>query len=242
MINEVRNTVLSILNKDNNGYLTPEQFNLYAASAQNEIFEQINYDYSNSVNKRNSHQHTSGLGDVTKRLAEVINSFRHSTPLSYNPISLHYEMPSDVFSFGVISTVLGEVVEPVQQHDLLKLLSSIDTAPTSDYPIYTIHNLGSTYSNPVQIKVYPTSIVNTGQVIADYIRYPKTPKWTYLGLTAGEPVFNQSAADYQDFELPASYKMDLIVKILGYSGVMIRDEDVVKSAKAEEIQEKQEQR
>jgi len=242
MINDVRNTVLSILNKDNNGYLTPEQFNLYADSAQNEIFEQINYDYSNAVNKRNAHLHTSGLGDVPNRLAEIINGFRYSAPLALNGTSLHLEMPTDVFSFGVLSTRLGEVVEPIEQHRILKLLASSDTAPTTDYPVYTVHNVGPSYLQPVQIKVYPTSLMISGEVTADYIRNPKTPKWTYLGLTGGEPVFNQTAADYQDFELPVSYKMNLVIKILEYAGVMIRDEDVVRAAKTDEIQEKQEQR
>jgi hypothetical protein len=40
MINEVRNTVMAILNKDNNGYVTPEEFNLFAKQAQLELFEE----------------------------------------------------------------------------------------------------------------------------------------------------------------------------------------------------------
>ena len=40
MINTVRNTGMAILHKDNNGYITPEEFNLFAKQAQLEIFEQ----------------------------------------------------------------------------------------------------------------------------------------------------------------------------------------------------------
>ena len=39
MINSVRNTVLSVLNKNNYGYVSPSDFNLYAQNAQVEIFE-----------------------------------------------------------------------------------------------------------------------------------------------------------------------------------------------------------
>ena len=44
MINDVRNTVLSIISKDNRGYITPEEFNLFANQAQLDIFEQYFYD------------------------------------------------------------------------------------------------------------------------------------------------------------------------------------------------------
>ena len=38
-IDNVYNTVLVITNKDNRGYITPEEFNRLANQAQNEIFE-----------------------------------------------------------------------------------------------------------------------------------------------------------------------------------------------------------
>ena len=38
-INDVYNTVLVITNKDNRGYITPEEFSRLANQAQNEIFE-----------------------------------------------------------------------------------------------------------------------------------------------------------------------------------------------------------
>ena len=39
MINSVRNTVLAILNKNNYGYIAPNDFNLYAKQAQLDLFE-----------------------------------------------------------------------------------------------------------------------------------------------------------------------------------------------------------
>ena len=47
MINEVRNTVLSVLNKNNYGYISPSDFNLYAKNAQMEMYEE----YYSSFNK-----------------------------------------------------------------------------------------------------------------------------------------------------------------------------------------------
>ena len=43
IINSVRETVLSVLNKNNYGYITPSDFNLYAKQAQLDIFEDYFY-------------------------------------------------------------------------------------------------------------------------------------------------------------------------------------------------------
>ena len=238
MINEVRNTVLAILSKDNNGYLTPEQFNLYADIAQKERFEQYTYDYSNAVNKRNAHLFTSGLGDVPQIISEVIDRFRTTTALTYDGTSLGFEVPTDAYSLGVVTTSGGEVIEKIDQHKINKLLLSMETVPTEDFPAYTMVN-NSTLTVPTQLKIYPASIVAAD---ISYLRYPKTPKWTYVGLSGGEPLFNLGAVDYQDFELPESDKTFLVTKILQYAGTQISDEEVVKAAKTDEIQEKQEHR
>ena len=50
MINEVRNTVLSVLNKNNYGYISPSDFNLFAENAQMEIFEDYFKNYNKAIN------------------------------------------------------------------------------------------------------------------------------------------------------------------------------------------------
>ncbi len=82
--------------------------------------------------------------------------------------------------------------------------------------------------------VYPNTI--TSNVKVHYLRYPKEPKWTYTSI-GGDPLFNPSAIDYQDFEMPLSDFSDLVVKILQYAGVSIREQEVMAAAKAEELQE-----
>ena len=43
-INNVYQKVLAIANKEQRGYITPQEFNLFANQAQMEIFEQYFYD------------------------------------------------------------------------------------------------------------------------------------------------------------------------------------------------------
>ena len=75
MINNVRNTVMFILNKDNNGYLTPDEFNAFARQAQLEIFEELFYDYNKWLAKRNLGASYSGSSDIPKLLSEIIDKF-----------------------------------------------------------------------------------------------------------------------------------------------------------------------
>ena len=78
MINSVRNTVLSILNKNNYGYISPADFNLFAKQAQLDIFEDYFYQYNTQINKENNRLgRLSGTGyaDIKKGLEEVLDSF-----------------------------------------------------------------------------------------------------------------------------------------------------------------------
>ena len=75
MINDVRNTVLAIINKNNYGYLSPQDFNLYAQQAQMDLFEDYFYQYNQWINKENKRQSGTGYADIVKGLVEVIDFF-----------------------------------------------------------------------------------------------------------------------------------------------------------------------
>jgi hypothetical protein len=239
MINSVRNTVLSILSKDVRGYVTPEEFNLFSKQAQTEIFEQLNFDYSNAMNKQNAGLHGSGYSDIVDKIGEVLDEFVVSANLYLNNTSFTFYMPgkdplrlNQPLAYKINTLTYDDTVEieKIDRHKILNLLASNMTAPSTLYPVYTLYNYG--------IQVYPTTI--TSNVTVEYLRYPKDPKWTYTSLSNGEALFNQGATDYQDFELPQAYETDLIIKICQYAGVSIREADVVQAAKEDEIQSKQE--
>jgi len=227
MINDVRNTVLSIISKDNRGYITPDEFNLFAKQAQLEIFEQYIYSYSNSINKQNARMFGEGYTDVPKNIGEVIDEFSVLTTLTY---SIPYFLPPVDYYYLERVMYNNIEAEKVSQRKISALLNSNLTAPDVSYPVYTLQETG--------LIVYPTTITSN-VITAQYIRYPKDPVWTYNSIVAGQPVFNPSNAFYQDFELPLSDFSGLVVKILQYAGVSIREMEVVQAAKSEEIQESQ---
>ena len=229
MINDVRNIVLSILNKENRGYVTPMEFNLYAKQAQLDIFENYTFAYSNAINKQNARLHGEGYSDIPKNIGEVIDLFSERATLTYNGLTGYYSAPLDYYFLEKLLYNNRTEVEKVSHRKINYLINSNLTAPTTAYPVYTLENDG--------ILVYPSTIVSN--VTAQYVRYPKDPNWTYSSINDGDPVFNSSAAGYQDFELPNSDFANLVVKILYYSGVQIREEQVTAAAKGEEVQDAQ---
>lgn len=300
MINSVRNTVLSILNKNNYGYISPADFNLFAKQAQLDIFEDYFYQYNTQINKENNRLgRLSGTGyaDIKKGLEEVLDSFSvtsfltrvnaniYSLPLDYYLINKIFYYPNQLTSGTTTGTTVGKLddvdanflgvvsagdivvnttdstsafvtavantsltlssdiivsgenyaiynnkniaeVERVNQDKIFYLTNSNLTAPTTQYPAYVLE------AN--NITAYPTTISGVSDLQTQYVRYPKDPKWTYQTLTGGQPLFDQSQADFQDFELPLSDETDLVINILKYAGLSIREGEVVQAATTQE--------
>lgn len=315
MINSVRNTVLSVVNKNNYGYISPSDFNLFAKQAQMELYEEYYSSFNKAINMENSRLSGTDYADITKTLSEVLETFLvsdylvPSTPVLNTPTNEYY-MPSlittgneayminkilcyttqvtngtntfvsastltDITATFITNGVsIGDVVvnittgltanvlavsgqtvlvidndiflvtpnqyqiysgssvkeaDKVSSGKITMLVNSLLTAPSNLFPAYS--NIGN------KIRVYPSTITGAGQVQAVYFRYPKDPKWTYITLTNGEPSFDQSQPDYQDFELPNEDEYKLTVKILEYCGISIREAEVTQFAMGQEQHE-----
>lgn len=261
MINEVRNTVLSILNKNNYGYISPSDFNLFAKQAQLDMFEQYFYDYNRQINLENNRLGRlsgSGLSNLKKQLLEVIDTFTQYKNLSVSTTpetSIQtFDLPNDWYT--IVEVIWGQScsegtnysnkeAERVNENQIRRLIRSNLTSPSPQFPAYIITQQGypitegpgtGTYGNlSNQITLYPApEDTCTLSCNLTYVRYPKDPKWTYQTLTGGQPVFDQSQPDYQDFELPLSDFDELITRILKYSGLSIREKEIVEDAKMTE--------
>jgi hypothetical protein len=240
MIDSVRNTVLSIISKDNRGYVTPMEFNLFANQAQMEIFDALMSRYSMAVNAQNARSYNAGYTDIPKKLTEAIETFSKYGVLTFNPIAQRFDAPGDCYYLDKLLYNNTTEIEKVSHSKIHTLLASNIAAPSVAYPVYTMYEGITT---PTFIQLYPTTLNSASQIgfiTAQYIRYPQIPNWTYNSLSGGEAVFNPSLPAYQDFELPVSYEADLVLKILQYAGVSIRETEVVQAAKTEELQNIQE--
>jgi len=232
MINEVRATVLSVLNKNNYGYITPADFNLYAEQAQISIFESLFDSYNDKINKENARVSGSGYANLSKLVEEEIEDFSTNVPLVVIADNT-FTMPSDAYSTTQMLYFDGASyveMDKANRREIIMLSNSLDVAPSSMFPVYTVEGNVLT--------AYPSTINTTGDVICDYIRYPKAPKWTYFSVgVSQEPIFNESAVDYQDFELSRDFAPQLIYRILQLSGMSVRELGVYEMAQKEQQEE-----
>jgi len=239
MINNVRKTVLSVLNKNNYGYISPDDFNMYARQAQLEVFESYFYSFNKAVNFTNQRIAGTDYADLVEKIEQDIDTFHVTNALTVNPAG-GYFAPS--------LTTTGDEAYMIMGLDLLNdagmfvggatrisnskvraLVASNLTAPSFSSAVYTENN--GTFTT------YPAT-VGAGNLEAKYVRYPAEPKWTYLSFGNGEPLFNGSATDFQDFEVSPSEESELINKILQMAGMSIREIKVVETADKEEEQRK----
>jgi len=233
MIDSVRQTVLSILNKNNYGYISPSDFNLYAKQAQLEVFESYFTDLNQAINAENARMSGTEYADMSKGISEAINVFSVTNPLTQNAANVFFapSLTTTGDDYYLLNKVLagGIEAEPVSHSKITMLNASLLTAPSTQFPAYTLQG--------DSITVFPATFNQPGDVNAQYIRYPFDPKWTYVSLVGGEPVFDQSQPDYQDFELPIEDEPRLVYRILQMAGMSIREGDVYQFANAEEQQQ-----
>lgn len=241
MINSVRNGVLSVLNKNNYGYISPSDFNLYAKQAQTELYEEYFSSYNKTINMENARMAGTEYADIENNIAEVLESFlRNDLLTQVAPSTNEYYFPSltttgynaymisKLTCYDSLGVRLGEA-EKISNARINMLLDSMLTAPTTKYPAYIIEE--------DKITVYPATFNTPTSLKCSYFRIPKDPKWTYITLLNGEPAFDQSQPDYQDFELPAEDEYKLITKILEYCGMSIRETEVTQFGMAQQQHE-----
>jgi hypothetical protein len=220
MLNDIRNLVHFILNKESRGYITPLEFNAFAKQAQQEIVDGYFHTYNRASVARESRVNEK---EILKKTKENLDKFIvPPTALVYD--NGVFEEPAD---FYVTINLLynNREVENIGRDKLWFLLDSNLTAPSLLYPAYVKYD--GTY------KVYPETIDEVDLV---YFRLPKDPNWTYF-VVGEDAVFNPSDPNYQDLEIGYDDKMEITMHILRYAGLNIREQEIVAAAKMIEEQE-----
>jgi len=226
-IDTVYQRVLAILNKEQRGYLTPQEFNLFANQAQMDIFEQYFYDIEQFGML---HGNDTEYSDMLNILNEKISLFEKTVALTYS--NSYWILPSDLYRLGTI-IYSGNEVERVNKNEYLYITSSPIAAPTAEFPIYTKDING--------IKAYgPNEIDNSVHSLnCNYIKKPTKVEWKYQ-MVYGEALYD---ATYSvNFELHPSEEVELVMKILSLAGVLVRDLSVYQLAAQEDAMDVQQQK
>ncbi len=231
-VNTVYTTVLTILNKEQRGYLSPYEFNNLARQVQLEIFEKYFEDLNQYLRiPQTDVEHS----DRTENLDERINIFRTSGQLNRIPatssIPKHYMVPTtdnffDSVEFHRMGTlsVEGTEIDRLGRSEFYNIRRSPLTAPSLDFPVY-LYEKERIFIEP---DVDATVGVNETEVDIDFIRKPIDPKWEYTEGVNGIYIWDMASST--DFELHPSEQTEIILKILLYSGVVIKDPSIMQTA------------
>lgn len=238
-VNTVYQTVLLILNKEQRGYITPDEFNKTATQVQIDIFEtyfdslnqqlrvpQTDFDYSNrQVNIDNNISAFKCIGDCSFsggsfNLPAVDDNTGNSIvydDLPGNNEFAFYRLGVPIYTGGSYDVEL----QRAQRNNIYEIQKSNLAGPTEDYPVYIYE------SN--KITVFPNTI--TSNVKTSFIRKPLNVVWAYS--TGGQGQYVQDVANSQNFELNSNEQVNVILRILQYSGIVIRDSQIVQASAAE---------
>ena len=291
----VYKTVLLILNKEQRGNLSPDEFNKVATQVQLEIFESY-FDTLNQQLRRPDND--TEYADRIKNVDQDISIFKEYGNTTYVAPGKYFTLPttsgasvatqsftgngttisfpftsitssqlaSSVISVtinGVVTTAytisganiifntvpannaaivvtatpedfyrLGTVIykdsteaQLVQRNELLYINTTPLVAPTTTYPIYLYENN--------KLYVYPQTI--TSDVTVSYLRKPLDVIWNFT-IPSGQNYYQYNPTNSVDFELSKTEQTNIILKILLYSGVVIRDPQIINVA-AQQVQQ-----
>ena len=244
-VDTVYKTVLLILNKEQRGYMTPDEFNKTATQVQLDIFEQYFEDLNQQLRVPQSDYDYS---DRQMSIDEKISPFKTEGDCDYSATTKKFDLPetdaedneviytgaeptSDQVSFYKLGTPIftpptgfDTEIQRLARNDFYNIEKSPLTASTKDFPTYLYESK--------QLTVRPKSIIS--DVSTSFIRKPKNITWGFTLGTVGQYLY--SSANSQQFELNASEQVEVITRILFYSGIIIRDPQIIQVA-AQEIQQ-----
>jgi len=171
-VNKVYKAVLSILNKEQRGYLNPDEFNKIATEVQLSILENTFLEYNNFVSLKKANRISAGYGDMPTKTQEKIDAFykEHEFVIGTDYVTSTgvATLPTDIYKTIDIS-ISDTDVERIDKNKLSYINSSPLTAPSTDFPI---HYTTST-----------TAVISPASTTAPKIRYIKIPTDPRLGYT-----------------------------------------------------------
>ena len=249
-VDTVYQRVLAIANKEQRGYITPQEFNLFANQAQAQIFEQYFYDINQfSRLPGNTTPYSDMLELLDEKLADLSCSFYYLTDGLYQSYSTGTKgtaqaLPTDLYRLGTVWYFWNNdyiEAEYIPQNEFRYYANSSLARPANDQPVYTRDKDG--------IKVWGQNtttariIQRNTNVFIDYVKIPghgaDAVNWGYTEIN-GAALYN--AASSKNFQLHISEQVELVNKILQLAGIAIKDPSTYQAAAQEDAKQVQQEK
>ncbi len=183
-VNTVYTTVLSILNKEQRGYLTPYEFNQLATQVQLEIFENFFEDYNQYIRMPKTDVEFASRMDHIHEEFQVFEENKPASSVASNVYNLPIEPAVHRFGSAFYEKAIGspeiEIVSKREYHQ--QILSPI-LQPSENFPI-------AIYQND-KLTVYPAQATPlVSDVGFNYIRKPKDVRWGFSIGSLGQYIYD----------------------------------------------------
>tara|TARA_R100001082_G_C4361490_1_gene159587 strand:+ start:314 stop:1027 length:714 start_codon:yes stop_codon:yes gene_type:complete len=225
-VDAVYQTVQALANKEQRGYLTPQEFNLFANQAQDDIFHQYIYDLA-AFNQAKPTQKI--LGDSVKI---TLDKLIRTTGISYTDTALVNNcttLPTGGLYTGRIfiqsAGGLRRTLIEMDPNEIQDLIASPWHAAAFTEPVFFD-------DGHYRIQVWNGSGQISSGCTCEQITGSMQPViWNYVVVNE-KPVYN--ATNSKDFSLDQSEQADLVAKILKLAGISIEDQQLYQAGMAEE--------
>lgn len=188
-VNTVYKTVLLILNKEERGYVTPDEFNKISAQVQLEIFG----NYHNDLNQQlRVPQSDTDYADRVALVDEHLSIFKTEGPAAYvataGTVPAHFSLPTtdiygntvELFTLGTVSYKEQVELQRLQRMEFYNIQKSPLTKSTESFPTYLLEN--------DKLYIKPDTVVN--QINVNFLRKPLDPRWGYYIGNVGQFVYD----------------------------------------------------
>ena len=238
-IDTVYQRVLTLANKEQRGYITPQEFNLLANQAQMEIFEQYFYDIKQFTKiPGNTEEYSDPLSILYEKIGEFEIEQDNDWMATNMPIvggpfpagGFTMDIPwNQIYKMGTLYR--GADGEGLSRREI-EILSTKDfdaairgplTRPTPTRPIACINARGLRMHDGPGFISHATG----DQLNINYIMRPPRVEWAYVVVNE-KSLYNPNISI--DFELHSSEETELVYRTLKLAGVNLKSPEVVQVA------------
>ena len=222
-IDNVYQKVLALANKEQRGYITPQEFNLFADKAQNEIFDNYFHGFKMAQRKPTDQML---YADEVEMLEEKLHPFHVDTTVAVTAATL--ALPS-IHKIISITRANGTQLSQLNKTQITFTEGNPLTKAVLTRSVFVREDSGS-------LTIYPAASSATwnldtnsdGQNDAEgfevsYYSAPSTPNWGYV--VAGEKAL-YNASTSVNFQLHVGEEENLVSRILMLAGIMMKQPDI----------------
>ena len=236
-IDTVYQRVLALANKEQRGYITPQEFNLFANQAQQEIFEQYFYDLNQFMRVPGNNTVYADVDDMLEEKLAIFEAVDGaSTVGAYQGAGgggINKILPD--YIYRIIRIELdGNKCEVLNANDFKESRQgSPMLSPSSKRPIANIRKNVVRVVGDNNENITPTGIF--------YYKKPETVQWGYYVIN-DKALHDSSSNKTTNFELHPAEETELVYKILKFAGLSMRRDDDVRSAQSLEAMQSQQEK